>query len=253
MRRIRKAPPPRNVSHASQESRTFIEAENELLQNLAGIVDQVAFARSCYDALDKKKLREVMFKDQGGLCIFCEGRVKEGKRAPRIDHWQPLSHYPESALNWRNLYLSCDCPFTCDCRKKNIPLRSDEHQEELPLPADFDYQRCLGFTSKGEIYVHPDAPLNDGQRKALAQAIGVVHGGSVQDNGVLNLNHPALVEARAAAIDGQKLKLEKKYQGRTATRMERKNEAEALLNREKLDEYVSIRVRWLEKSLGEPE
>jgi len=250
MRRIRKSQPPRDVSPMGQKSRTLIEAEREFLQHLPTSPDKVIFARFSYNALDKKKLRAVMYLEQGGLCIFCERRVREGTTAPHIDHWRPLSHSPELALRWQNLYLSCYFKQTCDSRKKNTPLRSDQHEAELPFPVDVEYQRCVGFTSYGEVYVRADAPLPEGQRDALARALGVVHHRTMRDNGILNLNHPALVKARAAAIDGEKLRLEKKYKGRTASPKDREQEAQNLLQQREMDEFVSIRVRWLDRSLG---
>ena len=120
----------------------------------------------------------------------------------------------------------------------------------MSFPVRVEYERCAGFTSYGEIYVRADAPLPEGQRDALALALDFVHLGAMGDNGNLNLNHPVLVKARAAAIDSEKLRLEKKYKGRTVTREEREQEAKNLLEQREREEFVSIRVRWLDRSLG---
>ncbi len=103
---------------------------------------------------------------------------------PAIDHWRPLGLNPDLALHWRNLYLSCPNPATCDCRKYKSPLRAADGDTDLPWPVDRDYAHCVGFTSLGEIYVRSDAPLDAAQRKALVLAIGVPHDETTKDNGI---------------------------------------------------------------------
>ncbi|MCA9631157.1 MAG: hypothetical protein KC766_26020 [Myxococcales bacterium] len=250
MRGLRKPWPPGDVSPDGQEARTWKQAEEAFLEGLPRATDRSAYARSTFDAMEKRKLRAVMYREQRGLCVYCERRVEEGRPTPRIDHWRPLSAAPELALHWRNLYLSCPTDTTCDCRKHDAPLRADAADADLPWPVEHAYERCVGFTSLGEAYVRTDAPLDDAQRQALVLALGVPHDAAVKDNGVLNLNHPALVAARVAALDSEKSRLERDYGNKTATRDDRIARAAALLDGTPLREFISIRVRWLERSLG---
>lgn len=250
MRGLRKPWPPRNVSPDGQEARTLKQAEEEFVEELPKVMDRSRFARATFDAMDKRKLREVMYQEQGGLCVYCEHRVEERNPLPRIDHWQPLSVNPELALHWRNLYLSCATDSTCDSRKHGAPLRADPSDPGLPWPVDLAYERCVGFTSLGEAYVRKDAPLDDAQRRSLIHALGVPHDDVTKDNGILNLNHPALVAARVAALDSERDRLERDYEGKMANRADRAARVDKLLNEKKLQEFVSIRVRWLERSLG---
>ena len=249
MRGIKKPWPPANVSPEGQEERTWRQAEEAFLEGLSGAKNQAEYARGTFDSMEKRKLREVMVREQGGLCVYCERRVVEDPGMARIDHWRPLSATPELALHWRNLYLSCATLTTCDCHKKDAPLR-DPAGDDLPWPVDHAYERSLGFTSLGEAYVRTDAPLDDAQRQALAFAIGDLHEDGTKDNGVLNLNHPALVAARNAALDSERTRLERDYRGKTASRPERETRATGLLADQPLKEFISIRVRWLERSLG---
>ena len=67
---------------------------------------------------------------------------------------------------------------------------------------------------------------------------------------IVNLNDPALVKARSAAVRGERKRLAKDFENRTGTRDEREERASQLLGRRHLPEFVSIRVAWLRKTLG---
>ncbi len=250
MRGLRKSRPPRDVSPDGQPSPPLQQAERDFLAALASATDKVKFARSSFNDLEKPKLRAVLYVEQGALCVYCECRVAERHPLPHIEHWRPLGLNPELALHWRNLYLSCANPATCDCRKRKDPLRAADGDPDLPWPVEHSYEHCVGFTSLGEIYVRSDAPLNDAQRKALVLAVGVPHDSATKDNGILNLNHPALIAARSAAIDSEQMRLDRRFRNRTASRPEREVIADECLGADPLPEFVSIRVGWLCKTLG---
>lgn len=250
MRSVRKPWPPADVSPAGQDTRTWRQAEEEFLNGLGTAADAVGYARTTFDAMEKKKLRAVMYQEQGALCVYCERRVAEGHPQPRIDHWRPLGAEPQLALHWRNLYLSCATAETCDIHKHEKPLKAAPTDSDLPWPVEHAYERCVGFTSLGEVYVRSDAPLDNAQRRALVHSLGVPHDNEVKDNGVLNLNHPKLVAARSAALDSERTRLGRKYPDKTASRQDREARKSALLREQPLQEFVSIRARWLDRSLG---
>lgn len=250
MRGIQKGRPPRNVSPDGQNRRSWEQAEAEFSGSLQSAIDRAPHARTTFNALDKHKLREVLYQEQGGLCVYCESRVKEGHPPPRIDHWLPLTARPDLALHWPNLYLSCAATHHCDSRKGDTPLRADSADPDLPWPVQKAYEVCIGFTSLGEIYVRTDAPLDDAQRRALILTLGTVHDDTTKDNGILNLNHPALIAARRAALDGEKRRLERDFAGRATTPEARAERANHLKEQPRLPEFVSIRIRWLDKTLG---
>lgn len=250
MRALKKPWPPADVSPDGQNARTWKQTEDEFLSGLSTAADRTSYARTTFDSMGKHKLRAVLYQEQGALCVYCERRVAEGRPQPRIDHWRPLSLEPHLALHWRNLYLSCATSETCDVHKHESPLKAAPTDPDLPWPADHAYERCVGFTSLGEVYVRSDAPLDDAQRRALVLALGVPHDDEVKDNGVLNLNHPKLVAARIAALDSERTKLERQYKDKRATREDREARKVSLLREYPLQEFVSIRARWLDRSLG---
>ena len=123
MRGLRKPWPPANVSPDGQPPQRFRDAEREYLAALPGRPNKVRFAKAEFDRLDKPKLRQVMYGEQGSLCVYCEQELSESDSRPHVEHWRPRSRNPEYALHWRNLYLSCSTKDTCGDRKGDQPLR----------------------------------------------------------------------------------------------------------------------------------
>ncbi len=250
MRGLAKPWPPDNVSPDGQDVRSFSDAERRYLAELAATDAGTGFARASFDGLDKSKLRAVMYREQRHLCVYCERRIEEGHPADRIDHWRPLSDNHDLALHWENLYLSCPSTDSCDRAKGDRPLKWDEADPDLPWPTDQRYEDLVGFTSRGEMYVRTDVNIPDARRKALQLAIDDQQDGDRVRKAILNLNTPALVAARAAAIDSMKTRLGKQFKGKTASRADREQMADDLLLGEKLPPFVSIRVGYLRKTLG---
>ena len=250
MRGISKPWPPRDVYPDGHEQASLREAEDTYLAALPGTPNQASFAGSEFNRLEKQKLRAVMCREQRSLCIYCERRVAEDHPTPRIDHWYPLSRDPGLALHWKNLYLSCPKPETCDSAKRDHPFRLDDADSHVPWPVDLQYEGVVGFTTRGEIYVRSDVTLSDAVREALELAIADRTDGDRVRRGIVNLNDPALVKARMAAVRGERKRMEKDFKNRTATRDKREERASQLLGRGQLPEFVSIRVAWLRKRLG---
>jgi uncharacterized protein (TIGR02646 family) len=250
MRRVSKPWPPANVSPDGHAACTFARAEQDYLAALPVAQDRTAFARSRFDQIDKAKLREVLYGEQRSICVYCERSLQEGHPAPRIDHWRPLSSNHDEALCWKNLYLSCPTPGTCDDAKAQRPLKWHDEDEDLPWPVDFAYEDVLGFTSRGEIYVRTDLVLDGARRKALELALDDQQDGNRKRAAILNLNHPTLVAARAAALDSERTRLQRDFEARTASRDERAERANILVTGNPLPPFVSIRATWLRRMLG---
>ena len=120
----------------------------------------------------------------------------------------------------------------------------------MPWSVDLRYEDVVGFTSRGEIYVRSDVTLPDAIRRAIELAIAGRTDGDRVRRSIVNLNDPALVKARSAVVRGERKRMEKDFENRTATRDEREERATQLLGREQLPAFVSIRVAWLRKRLG---
>lgn len=249
MRRLAKPRPPVNVSPDGQAPRSFEDAEHEYLERLPDRNNKVSFARSEFGRLEKSRLRQVMYGEQGSLCVYCERELSEYDGPPHVEHWRPLSGDPDHALHWDNLYLSCPTMDTCDGAKGGRRLKDDADPDDLSWPTELDYERLVGFTSLGEMCVRDDAHMDDATRRALELAIDDRQHGGIRRRSLLNLNHPTLVAARSAALDSERNWLEE-FDNGTATADEREQRATELLDREQLPPFVSIRVSWLRRRLG---
>lgn len=250
MRRISKPWPPGDVYPDGQAQYSLRQAETVYQAALAAARDHVSFARSEFDKLAKHKLRARMYSEQRSLCIYCEQRISEGFPGPRIDHWRPLSLDPSLALHWNNLYLSCPFPHSCDSAKGDRPFRWDYTDPDMPWPVRIPYEDIVGFTRGGEMYVRSDVALPSATRRALELAIGDRPHGAQLRHAIVNLNHPALVTARASAVDSERTRLERDFRNATATRSERDSRAAQLLRQDPRPTFVSIRVAWLRQVLG---
>ena len=253
MRKLSKPWPPSNVSPDGQKARSFPAAEREYLNKLDDVTeDKISFARSEFDRMDKSKLRAVMYNEQRSICVYCERRIKEAHPIPRIEHWHPLSKNCELAICWKNLYLSCPTRKTCDSRKGDRPLEWDEQKKPLPWPVEFAYEDKLSFTRLGEVYVRNDVLVDEATRQALKLAIGEqpLNIQSGENQSVLNLNHPALVRARKAALDAERNRMKKNFPNQHVTIEKRREQATEILRKKTLPPFVSIRVAWLRKTLG---
>jgi uncharacterized protein (TIGR02646 family) len=194
--------------------------------------------------MHKIELRRFLLVEQRGLCVFCECEISESFPPPSIDHWNPIHRCSHDALNWRNLHLSCRRTNTCDDRKKNSEL-------ELPWPSLFEYEAVFGFTSGGNIYLRNDVELEYHRRQALELVLDDYPLGRAIRKSTLNLNSPALREARAAAIEDEEQALQDEH-GIAGPFPQANLDARAAfhLGSTSYPGFISIRLAWLAGTLG---
>jgi hypothetical protein len=232
MRGLTKGQPPANVSPPGQQQCSLAAADAAYQQSRVTATDPVAHARSEFDSMHKRYLRDVLFAEQRYLCVYCERAIDEVHPLPPIDHWNPLSLFLHQVFDWNNLHLSCRTVDTCDDRKKSIAL-------SLPWPVSFQYEHVLGFTSGGRLYVRNDVSVPPALRQALERTLEDQPGPPVARS-TLNLNQPALREARAAKIETEDGLPPAQRQQRVAT----------LLAQPRRDDFVSARLAALNGQLG---
>ena len=235
MRGLTKGPPPANVSPPTQEPTSLAELDADYQVSVAAISDaraRVKHARTRFNSMHKRHLRDLLFVEQRYLCIYCERQIDEAHPAPHVAHWNPLSLFLQEVFDWNNLHLSCISVDTCDARQDNKALN-------LPLPVRFQYEDVLGFTSGGRMYVRNDVSVPPQLRQALEVALEDQPGPPVARS-TLNLNHPALREARAAVIESEEGEPPAQRQQRIA----------ALLAQARREDFISARLAALNGQLG---
>lgn len=237
MRHLIKGPAPTNVSPPGQEQRSLAAADAAYQLSRVKAADPVAHARSEFDSMHKRYVRDLLFAEQSYLCVYCERAIREVHPPPPIDHWKPLSLFLHEVFDWNNLHLSCRTVDTCDDRKKNVALN-------LPWPVSFKYEEILGFTSGGRMYVRTDVQVEGQVRQALAIALDD-QTGPPGIRSTLNLNHPALREARAAAIESEETASQPPM-----TKAQQEQRVASLLAQPQRDDFVSSRLAYLSGQLG---
>lgn len=253
MRRIHKEEPPQDVYPDGQQLCRMREAESDLRKHLPEAADPVAFARARFDALEKRKLRAQLLREQKHICVYCQERIKEkeGADPARIEHWHPVNDQPKLALCWDNLYLSCRHKESCDIAKGRTPFRTEEPGSDLPWPTVTRYHDMLGISKNGEMYVRTDSALPLARRRSLEHAIGRPEQAEEEsDTGILRLNHRSLRAARRAAIDAERDLLKRKFKEKTASKEERETRALAMIEEDISPPYISARVAYLRSELG---
>lgn len=64
--------------------------------------------RAEFDKLPKEIIRQSLLEDQHYLCAYCMRKLRNDGRSTIIEHWDPLSHSKERALDYENMLAVCD-------------------------------------------------------------------------------------------------------------------------------------------------
>ncbi len=133
---------------------------------------------------DKAALREVIVREQRGLCCYCMRRIHSDTTTMKIEHWRCQSRYPTEQLNYRNLLAAClggegRPPYLqhCDTKKGNDDI--------LWNPANHLHHIETRLRYEPDGTIRSDDPMFDSQLKD-----------------VLNLNLSVLKNNRAGVLDG---------------------------------------------------
>lgn len=235
MRGLTKGTPPANVSPPGQQPTSLAQWDAGYQVTVAAIADakaRVRHARTRFTSMHKRYLRDLLFIEQRYLCIYCERQIDESHPPPHVAHWNPLSLFLHEVFDWNNLHLSCLSIDTCDDRQKDDALH-------LPWPVRFPYEDVLGMTSGGRMYVRSDVVLSPQLRQSLEIALEDLPG-PPGARSTLNLNQPALREARAAVIETEE----------EVTPAQRQQRIAALLAQTRRENFISARLAALNGQLG---
>ena len=96
------------------------------LQDIAEKIDEKYEPRAEFerwrDSVEGKSWKKERFRIQQGLCAICKYPIQ--LKGAHIDHKQPISLYPELAIDLKNLQLACP---DCNTSKGNRIGHSDEN------------------------------------------------------------------------------------------------------------------------------
>jgi uncharacterized protein (TIGR02646 family) len=171
----------------------------------------------------KQELRDLLVKEQRGLCCYCMSRIDATRASMKVEHWAPQSKNPEKALSYGNLLASCK--------------GGDGGPTGL--------QHCDTKKGDASIKLHPtNAHLLQGLRYPVSGRIEA--DGELQHDleETLNLNIVKLCRNRQAARDAYIGELRKKHPGPWSADL---IERERRILESKSTPYEGVLRFWLEK------
>lgn len=132
----------------------------------------------------KEDLRESLVAEQGALCCYCTGRIRNGPTTMKIEHWRCQAHYPDEQLTFQNLLGAC---------------RGGEGQ-----PGHL--QHCDTHKGDRDLLWNPADPVRRIETRIQYDLDGTIRADDPvfedQLNNVLNLNHTHIRNNRKGVLTG---------------------------------------------------
>lgn len=180
---------------------------------------------------DKQDVRDQLVREQGGLCCYCQSRIRPTEDGMKIEHWQSKSpqKYPGRQLDYTNMLGAC-----YGGQKKNKKCPPETHHCDT-LKDDSDLCFCLTDAA------HPIEPrikfLGDGRIQSNDSDI------ERDINVVLNLNLDNLKNNRKAVLTAFQQRLTAGAQLDVTKELPKWDGSK----NEELPEYAQVVVYWLNK------
>jgi uncharacterized protein (TIGR02646 family) len=150
----------------------------------------------------KQELREQLWREQHGLCCYCSNGITPTEDGMRIEHWKPLSRFPQFQLAYWNLMAACPGGKGLPERLHHCDLSKADKKLELNPADPQDRVGEVVHYVNGEVRSSDaafDAELGENPDKV-----------KVNSKRVLNLNIPFLRNNRMAAQEGFQAALKKR-------------------------------------------
>lgn len=124
-----------------------------------------AAIRSQFDLLPKSEIRDALLAEQHSLCAYCMKRIrnhKDGSKAVHmtIEHWFPLSHDKERALDYKNFLGVCKGGADVAGPRGRILCCDASKGETVNItvnPLDKAMMQQIAYKKDGTIYCLPTA------------------------------------------------------------------------------------------------
>lgn len=141
-----------------------------------------------YPVKEKNKLRDILVREQGGLCCYCCMKIGHGSKPATIEHWKSQANHSKDQLNYMNLMASCE---------GNVPERGKRrHKNALHCGASkgkHNIELCpiskLGEKIEDVLYYTDDGRICSVNKK---------YNKEIDD--ILNLNYSTLRKGRRGLV-----------------------------------------------------
>jgi uncharacterized protein (TIGR02646 family) len=133
---------------------------------------------------EKNALRNALFREQGAICCYCMGRIRNVATGMKIEHWQSQRRFPTAQLRYRNLLGTC----------------LGGHGQPMPL------QHCDTRKGDRDLKWNPAEPAHHIETRVRYELDGTIRSDDqvfeVEINRVLNLNLAVIRNNRYGILKG---------------------------------------------------
>ena len=176
MRVVQKRRPPQTIPQTKGDAITNLETPPA--------------ARAAFNRIEKRIVRQQLAAEQDALCAFCMRRIDptrlddRGEPTMKIAHRMPIAVRPQSALDWANLFGSCDGGQrsegryrTCDLAQEDTALTVDPSDATHVARLRFERRAAVSglFLTSDEPHLRGDVEttlaLNSGELPELREAV----------------------------------------------------------------------------------
>lgn len=155
------------------------QALNKARERCSSWKDLKKYKKDTYDIIV-----EELYSMQKELCAYCERKIKKEEKKYHVEHFRCRHQFPQSELEWNNLFLSCNHENTCGKHKDSSQTEKYNVDDLIKPDIEADNpQNYFTYTPKGKIEVN--SKLNNKDAHKAEETIRV-----------FNLNETALVNTR---------------------------------------------------------
>ena len=191
----------------------------------------------------KNDVKSVLIHEQRGLCAYCMKRIKVDSYS-RIEHLIPLSADKEKAIDYNNMFGVCNGGekilgqqgrvLCCDANKKE--------QKISISPLNKVQMNKIAYKCDGTIYTEPKDEVME---KDINETL--LLNGVRKADGTIRDTATELLKGRRDAYDRVRRMMENLNKSGKCTSTSIKKIIEKLQDREEYEEYVGVKLYYLEK------
>ena len=195
--------------------------------------DTTAIRRAFDNDFPKNEVKEILLHEQHGICAYCMRRIRMDNHS-RVEHFVPLSHNKNMAIDYSNMLGVCDGGEKATGDQGRI-LCCDAHKKETEMDK-------IAYDSEGRIFTKPkDVAMEKDLNEVLLLNGIQKKDGSVRDTST------ELLKSRKDAYDRAKRMMETlNSKGKCTSAMLMKI-MDTLYNKEERDEFVGVQLYYFRK------
>lgn len=108
---------------------------------------------------EKPILHQALLAEQGHACCYCGRRIAASNS--HIEHFRPQKTYPQLALDYANLFASCNAEAGIKSKTHCGQAKGHQFDEALHLsPCDAGCERCFVYGLDGQILAAADGDVH---------------------------------------------------------------------------------------------